>query len=201
MKFSPFERLRPMEIQSESRSSEDSSAKLLDRPLSAPKRADEQDQSASVRPFDTFTEPSRGHVDENNDSSTSTATTPSRSIHLPVEKQRGLSEIIRKRNSRNKVEDYKRSYQKPSTYDDDNNEPVELYNQTLSTSTSDQELKALANQAIALVSDSDPASLSKAYSAEIPTEVQGNPDRRARMSIERLNVLLSNEKISETTAE
>ena len=191
MKFSPFERLRPMEIQSESRSSEDSSLKIFDRP----KRADDQDESTSVRPFNASIEPLQGHVDETNDSSTST---PSRSIHLPVEKQRGLSEIIRKRNSRNKVEDYKRSYQKPSNYDD---EPAESYNQTLSTSTSDQELKALANQAITMVSDSDQASLSKAYSAEIPVDLQGHPDRRARMSIERLNVLLSNEEISETPAE
>jgi len=71
--------------------------------------------------------------DDNNDSSTSTT---NRSIHLPVEKQRGISEIIRKRNSRYKVEDYKRSFQKSSTFD----EPQTEYYRPLPISKSDHTL-------------------------------------------------------------
>jgi len=65
--------------------------------------------------------------DENNDSSASTATTTTnRSVHLPVEKQRGPSEIIRKRNSKCKVEDYKRSIQKTTTVDEEPTVEVDL---------------------------------------------------------------------------
>jgi hypothetical protein len=71
--------------------------------------------------------------DENNDSSTSTI---NRSIHLPVEKQRGISEIIRKRNSRYKVEDYKRSFQKSNTFDEQTSE----HYRPISTSKSDHTL-------------------------------------------------------------
>lgn len=68
-----------------------------------------------IRPLKSSLEKMQCDFDDNNDSSTSTT---NRSIHLPVEKQRGLSEVIRKRNSRFKVEDYKRSFQKSNTIDE-----------------------------------------------------------------------------------
>jgi len=98
--------------------------------------------------------------DENNDSSTST----NRSIHLPVEKQRGLSEIIRKRNSKSKVEDYKRSIQKSNTFDDQQS--------LLISSKTDHELPLNP-----ILKD-----------IEIPIN---NENKRAQMSIERLNLLLT----------
>lgn len=58
-------------------------------------------------------------LDDFNDSSMSTTT---RSVHLPIEKQRSLSEIVRKRNCKYKVEDYKRSFQKFNTFDEQQSE-------------------------------------------------------------------------------
>lgn len=107
-----FERLRPFE-----RSHETSGANII-QPF--------------VRPLKSSLEKMHRDVDEN-DSSTSTT---NRSVHLPVEKQRGQSEIIRKRNSRFKVEDYKRSFQKSNTYD----EPSSDHYRPLSNSISDYTL-------------------------------------------------------------
>jgi hypothetical protein len=90
----PFERLRPLDLQIEP-------TITITPPL--------------IRPLKSSLEKMQHDFDDNNDSSTSTT---NRSIHLPVEKQRGISEIIRKRNSRYKVEDYKRSFQKSNTFDE-----------------------------------------------------------------------------------
>ncbi len=118
--------------------------------------------------------------DDNNDSSTSTTT--NRSIHLPVEKQRGLSEIIRKRNSKCKVEDYKRSIQKSPTVDE---EPII---QTIPTSKNDHEL---------IVSTILPSvDLTPKY-FDVPINVQNTNDKRAQLSIERLNLLLSKDEQQE----
>ncbi len=106
----PFERLRPLDI------------KIETTPITPP----------LIRPLKFSLEKIQQDFDDNNDSSTSIT---NRSIHLPVEKQRGLSEIIRKRNSRYKVEDYKRSFQKSNTFD----EQPEYY-PSLPISKSDQTL-------------------------------------------------------------
>ena len=106
----PFERLRPLETESQ---------RTMTPPL--------------VRPLKSSIEGLQRDFDDNNDSSTSTT---NRSKHLPVEKQRGLSEIVRKRNSRTKVEDYKRSFQKSNTFDERQSE----HYRPLSNSTSDYTL-------------------------------------------------------------
>jgi hypothetical protein len=100
--------------------------------------------------------------DDNNDSSTSTT---NRSIYLPVEKQRGLSEIIRKRNSRFKVEDYKRSFQKSNTIDET---PAEFY-RPLPISKSDH---ALSNSNI---SPKQMNRLNKTKSVDISMEYDNKP--------------------------
>lgn len=105
---------------------------------------------------------------DNNDSSTSTTTT-NRSIYLPVEKQRGLSEIIRKRNSRYKVEDYKRSYQKSNTFDE---QPSDYY-RPLPTSKSDYTLSN--NQtSTSNVNSKQPKRLNKTKSVDILLEYDNN---------------------------
>jgi hypothetical protein len=124
-------------------------------------------------------------VDENNDSSTSTTT--SRSVHLPVEKQRGLSEIIRKRNSKCKVEDYKRSIQKPNILDDEQSS-----HRLLPISNSNQESMMIANN----TPSSTPSDLIPKY-FEVPIDIQNNKDKRVKMSIERLNLLLSKDEQQE----
>lgn len=86
-----------------------------------------------TRPLKSSLEKMHHSLDDNNDSSTSTTT---RSIHIPIEKQRGLSEIIRKRNSRYKVEDYKRSIHKSNTFDSDEIEQL----RTIPISRSDYSL-------------------------------------------------------------
>jgi len=86
-----------------------------------------------TRPLKSSLEKMHHSLDDNNDSSTSTTT---RSIHIPIEKQRGLSEIIRKRNSRFKVEDYKRSIHKSNTFDSDEIEQL----RTIPISRSDYSL-------------------------------------------------------------
>jgi hypothetical protein len=156
-----------MEVQNEQRSSEEVSLQIFDR-TSFPLKQDEiTPQSTTLtRPLQAAIEQTQEQFDETNDSSTSTTT--SRSIHLPVEKQRGLSEIIRKRNSRYKVEDYKRSFQKSNTPDE----------QQLPISPLDDLTSKHSNNT---------------YSIDIPIDMQYNSDKRAQMSIERLNVLLSND--------
>ncbi|CAF1131336.1 unnamed protein product [Adineta steineri] len=124
---------------------------------------------------------SMDQIDETNDSSTST----SRSVHLPVEKQRGLSEIIRKRNSRCKVEDYKRSIQKSSTFDEQQMLP--------SLSKSEQELTS--------TSDMNSKNINQTYLYDIPINFQANTENQVQRSIERLNVLLSNEELRDMTNE
>lgn len=184
--INPFERLRPLDMRNEPRSSEESSLQIFDRTFVAAKQDSFPDDLSStritsVRPWEKAVEPVLDQADDYNDSSTSTTT--SRSIHLPVEKQRGLSEIIRKRNSRCKVEDYKRSCQKPTALDED-----EQCNRTLPTSKSDHELVLRSSQA---------PTLTKAHSVEIPIEIPFNNDKRVQKSIERLNVLLSTAETSE----
>ena len=120
--------------------------------------------------------------DENNDSSTSTAT--NRSIHLPVEKQRGLSEIIRKRNSKCKVEDYKRSIQKTNTVDEE----------LIPTQKNDLEVVIPDNTPPPPPpSLPSPVDLAPKY-FDVPINIQNNNDKRAQLSIERLNLLLSKDE-------
>ena len=147
--INPFERLRPMEI----------------RPAVEEATLQIFEQSQEI--FSKVNEPVK-IPDETNDSSTSTNT--SRSIHLPVEKQRGLSEIIRKRNSKSKVEDYKRSIQKSNAVDEDEPSPP----------NNEPELPSIAT-------DHTPKFF------DIPINVQNKNDQRAQLSIERLNSLLSQE--------
>jgi hypothetical protein len=135
----PFERLRPLDFQNETISP-------LRRPL-----------KSSVEKM---------QYNDNNDSSTSTT---NRSIHLPVEKQRGLSEIIRKRNSRYKVEDYKRSFQKSNTID----EPSIEYSRPLPTSKSDYTISN--NQtSFSDLTAKQIKRLNKTKSVEIPIEYNHN---------------------------
>ena len=94
-------------------------------------------QSSSTTNEKVLFEQTPMDFDEMNDQQTDVSiSTTNRSIHLPVEKQRGISEIIRKRNSRFKVEDYKRSFQRSSTFDES---PSEV-SRPISTSKSDQAL-------------------------------------------------------------
>ena len=85
-----------------------------------------------------------------------------------MEKQRGLSEIIRKRNSKCKVEDYKRSIQKSSAVDEEE-----------------------AGAAAVVVANSP--DLTPKY-FDIPINQQNTNDQRTQMSIERLNLLLSKDE-------
>lgn len=168
-----------MDIQNKPQKPEEESLQIFDRTY-YPSR--EEKTPPKIEPIKLFAERIiQDQIDENNDSSTSTTT--SRSVHLPVEKQRGLSEIIRKRNSRSKVEDYKRSIQKSNTFDE-----LELINPTLSTSKSDQELIALSS------SDTNSKTMTKTSSIDMSIDVESNTIQRAQLSIERLNVLLSNKE-------
>lgn len=148
--INPFERLRPMEIRA--KETEEATLQIFD-----------QSQEIFSKGLESVK-----IQDDTNDSSTSTNT--NRSVHLPVEKQRGLSEIIRKRNSKYKVEDYKRSIQKPNTADDEQ-EPTAI--------TAEPENPPII----------DPTP--KYF--DVPINVQNKNDQRAQLSIERLNSLLSQE--------
>lgn len=154
--INPFERLRPMELQP--KATEEATLQIFD-------------QSQEI--FSKVPEPVKIQ-DENNDSSTSTNT--SRSIHLPVEKQRGLSEIIRKRNSKYKVEDYKRAIQKPNIVDEEQQQQPPIPPVTIEPE----------NPPITSI-DITPKYF------DVPINVQNKNDQRAQLSIERLNSLLSQE--------
>ncbi|CAF1055457.1 unnamed protein product, partial [Didymodactylos carnosus] len=141
-----------------------------------------------------------------NDSSSST-TTVSRSnqIHLPVEKQRAVSEILRKRNSMQKVADYKRSFQKTNTFDEDDNNKNNIFMQqqqkqrTLPISKSDHALSSMGITNNSKNYDDNSTvmkqmHLNKAFSVDAQLETlekNENDDQRAKLSIERLNKLLS----------
>jgi hypothetical protein len=158
-----------MEIQPRS---EETSLQIFDQPVHQDVLSKEIPSKIITQdPFD----------DNNNDSSTSTTT--NRSIHLPVEKQRGLSEIIRKRNSKCKVEDYKRSIQKSNAVEEE---------QPNRTVPNDHELIVLSN--------TSPADLTPKY-FDVPINVQNNNDKRAQLSIERLNLLLSKDEQEEYVEE
>ena len=101
---------------------------------------------------------------DENDSSTSTT---NRSVHLPVEKQRGQSEIIRKRNSRFKVEDYKRSFQRSNTCD----EPSSDYYRPLSSSISDYTISSNQMTSTANISPRQTKRLSKTKSVDVSLEL------------------------------
>ncbi|CAF1063837.1 unnamed protein product [Adineta ricciae] len=187
--INPFERLRPMDMQNKPHESKDESLQIFDQlSNSSSQPIPQQKISLESVPVNKFTRMSAEPIDDNNDSSTSTAT--NRSIHLPVEKQRGMSEIIRKRNSRSKVEDYKRSIQKASTYDED---------QHTIPSKVEHELSSVIENASP--TDRKPKQINKAFSVDIPISFEHNNDNRAQMSIERLNVLLSNEELRDVTNE
>ncbi|CAM4895290.1 unnamed protein product [Rotaria socialis] len=186
--INPFERLRPMDFQNKQRPSEELSLQIFDQPSLFPTPDDLHRENSLksmnlIRPLRSSIEQMLDQLNENNDSSTSTTT--NRSVHLPVEKQRGLSEIIRKRNSRYKVEDYKRSIQKPTTSDD------QQYNRTMPTSKSDHELMTLSNNTISSSLDGNSTNLHKTHSVDLPMDIQMSNDERVKMSIERLNLLLS----------
>ncbi|CAF1347565.1 unnamed protein product [Rotaria magnacalcarata] len=193
--INPFERLRPMDFQNKQRPSEELSLQIFDQPSLFPTPDDLHRESSLksmnlIRPLRSSIEQMLDQLNENNDSSTSTTT--NRSVHLPVEKQRGLSEIIRKRNSRCKVEDYKRSIQKPTAPDD------QQYNRIMSTSKSDHELMTLSNSTISSSLDGNSTNLHKTYSVDLPVDVEMSNDKRVKMSIERLNLLLSkNEQLEQ----
>lgn len=97
------------------------------------------------------------------DENDSSASTTNRSVHLPVEKQRGQSEIIRKRNSRFKVEDYKRSFQRSNTCD----EPSTDYYRPLSSSISDYTLSSNPMTSTANISPRQTNRLSKTKSVDV----------------------------------
>ncbi|CAF2819700.1 unnamed protein product [Rotaria sp. Silwood2] len=191
----PFERLRTMNVRKDQYPSEEVSLQIFEHPSFFPKQIDLPRESPSksmklIRPLRSSVEQMCDQLNENNDSSTSSTATTNRSVHLPVEKQRGLSEIIRKRNSRCKVEDYKRSIQKPNTYEEQQ-EQQQQFNRTLPTSKSDYELMLLSNNSTSSPFDMNSKSFQKAHSVEISIDIQNNNDKRAKMSIERLNLLLS----------
>ncbi|CAF2917376.1 unnamed protein product [Rotaria sp. Silwood2] len=118
--------------------------------------------SSLIRPLKSSIEKMQHDFDDNNDTSTSTT---NRSIYLPIEKQRSLSEIIRKRNSRYKVEDYKRSFQKFHTFDQQQSD----YYRSLTTSKSDHTLSN--NQtSISNTSPKETKRLIKTKSVDLPTE-------------------------------
>jgi hypothetical protein len=120
---------------------------------------------------------------DNNDSSTSTT---NRSIHLPVEKQRGISEIIRKRNSRYKVEDYKRSFQKANTID----EPTSESSQPLPTSKSDYTLSN--NQTSpSNITSKQIKRLNKTKSVDIPIEYDHNFQREISNEYVMVSLVIS----------
>ena len=119
------------------------------------------------------------------DQSTSSA---NRSIHLPVEKQRGISEIIRKRNSRFKVEDYKRSFQRSSTFDES---PSEI-SRPISSSKSDQVLTKTFPSTSNAASPKTTRRLTKTKSFDIPIEIENEENRRKEKSMEKLNDLIQN---------
>jgi len=173
--INPFERLRPMDIEHRS---EELSLQVFDQPSFPVDKDDLKNESSSKLIHLNIIQ---DQFDENNDSSTSTTT--NRSVHLPVEKQRGLSEIIRKRNSKCKVEDYKRSIQKPNTIDEQESIPI-LKN--------DDELMILSNNSTSPPLDIDPKYF------EIPINIQNNDDgERVQASIERLNLLLTKDEEQE----
>ena len=111
-----------------------------------------------------------------------------RSIHLPVEKQRGLSEIIRKRNSRFKVEDYKRSFQRSSTFDES---PSEI-SRPISSSKSDQVLTKTFPSTSIPASPQTTRRFTKTKSFDIPIEIENEENRRKEISMEKLNDLIEN---------
>lgn len=103
----PFDRLRPLDLKNE----------LNNDWFLKP---NEPSKSLFNRPLKSSLEQMQVELDEQQkDSSLSTAHS---SVHLPVEKQRGISEVIRKRNSRFKVEDYKRSFHRSNTFDEPTND-------------------------------------------------------------------------------
>lgn len=131
-------------------------------------------------------------LDENDHQTDLSVSSVNRSVHLPVEKQRGMSEIIRKRNSRFKVEDYKRAFQRSSTFDEVDCEQ----HRPLSSSKSDQTLaKNFAEDSLvsSLVTESPKSTrrLTKTKSFEIPIEIENEQEQRKQMSIEKLNDLIN----------
>ncbi|CAF0899341.1 unnamed protein product [Rotaria sp. Silwood1] len=144
--------------------------------------------SASItRPLKDSIEKMQHDIDDNNDTSTSTT---NRSIHLPIDKQRSLSEIIRKRNSRYKVEDYKRSFQKFHTFD----QPQSDYYRSLTTSKSDH---ALSNNqtSISNMNPTEIKRLTKTKSVDIPIEY----NKRTHISMEQFEPINNNAEKKNST--
>ncbi|CAF4370739.1 unnamed protein product [Rotaria socialis] len=115
-----------------------------------------------IRPLKSSIEKIQHEFDDNNDPSTSNT---NRSVHLPIDKHRSLSEIIRKRNSKYKVEDYKRSFQKFHTFDEQESE----YQRPLTSSKSEH---ALSSHQIS-ISNGSPKEikrLTKTKSVDLPCE-------------------------------
>ncbi|CAF1169627.1 unnamed protein product [Didymodactylos carnosus] len=149
--------------------------------------------------------------EQDNDSSasisTTTTTTLSRSnqVHLPVEKQRAVSEVLRKRNSMQKVADYKRSFQKTNTLDesDTNDDSIVVKQQqqrTLPISKSDLVLSSITttkdtnknNDANSTIMKQKRLNKALSFDAQFETLEKNEDDgQRIKCSIERLNKLLS----------
>lgn len=191
MIINPFERLRPMETFKEKETvSIDDSLKLFSYPKVDEIQNDiQQEQTGSssssnvigVLPVEISIEQLTDLIDDQNNDSSTSATT-NRSIHLPVEKQRGISEIIRKRNSRCKVEDYKKSIQKAASIDDNSSS-----DRTAANSKIDEELTLFSAQTVPTLSESIETTF---HQNERPDLVA---NKKIQMSIERLNCLLSTE--------
>lgn len=168
--LNPFERLRPLDIHNEE----------MPRSSSTP---NEPSNPSFTRPLKSSVERMQMELDEQNaDSPLSPA---NRSIHLPVEKQRGLSEVIRKRNSRFKVEDYKRSFQRSNTFDEQQCD----YYRPMTTSSSDQALTATnpTSPPAATHSPKPAKRLTKTKSFDIPIEIEQEHDQRTPTSAELPN--------------
>ena len=169
--LNPFERLRPLDLPNEDMASSNSTP-------------NEPSNPAFTRPLKSSVERMQMELDDQNaDSSLSTA---NRSIHLPVEKQRGLSEVIRKRNSRFKVEDYKRSFQRSNTFDEQQCD----YYRPMTTSKSDQTLTAACaenpvSSPVGAQSPQPAKRLTKTKSFDIPIDIEREPDQRTPTSAER----------------
>jgi hypothetical protein len=180
----PFERLRSLDLRHEQHfPNEIPLTRAADSNSKSYECSHQPASSLFTRPLKSCVEQMQLELDDFNDSSISSA---NRSIHLPVEKQRGISEIIRKRNSRFKVEDYKRSYQRSNTFDEQH-------------SDSYQPITLASNEQISpqVISQCSVAShrLTKTKSFDTPTDIDQETSQQTQLSIERLNQLLADRTV------
>ena len=132
---------------------------------------------------------------ELHDHQDSPVSTTNNSFRAPIEKPRGISEIIRKRNSRSKVEDYKRSFQRSNTFD----EQICDYYRPSTTSKIDE--KVISTSADPLLNAPAPVNgqnaqsvrgLIKTKSFDISSEIERNIEQKQNhKSIARSNPSLN----------